>query len=560
MIKDSRLLIAGLAFLSGMAVFCLPPQPEYWPVCTNPQPIAPIQPGGGTALVCGSPIVWNGQDYATSYIDNLDNSVHFRRFFADGTPATDSLSILPAANGEQSALVWNGNGYGVAFQFYDGSYYVIYFCRLSVDGAPIGTPVQISFYESTATGNCFMPSIAWSGSSYAITWMDDRNGNLDIYATLLNSDGTVANSGISHDVLICGEIGVQSIPSIVWVQGINRYYIFWHDARTGTITEIYGGELHPLGLVYTFGPLVSDVSASRRPDVVNTGSYLGMVWEDYRDENYEIYFARISPASYSKVGNDIRLTNNSGSSTGARIIWTGAEYGVFWNEGPSADYDYNIGFQRVSAAGVPQGGNVMIESAAGLGFPYAAFANYGYMITGKYSAYSNYVIPFGCAAVDTPTCPGGFVAYNITGTTATIGWLPSSDAAQDIAYYQVYRNAVPIAKTSSTFYNDTGLSVGGTYAYAVQPVNAGQVQNTSCQTTFYVKTNASLTLTVAKNDNGSDAELLWNDAGLNNYNIFRGTSPQVMSQIGATGEQQYNDPNVLMDSNIYYYTVDEPGW
>jgi hypothetical protein len=46
---------------------------------------------------------------------------------------------------------------------------------------------------------------------------------------------------------------------------------------------------------------------------------------------------------------------------------------------------------------------------------------------------------------------------------------------------------------------------------------------------------------------------------MNNYNVFRGTSPQVMQQIGSTSGQSFSDPNVLMDNNLYFYTVDEPG-
>jgi hypothetical protein len=32
-----------------------------------------------------------------------------------------------------------------------------------------------------------------------------------------------------------------------------------------------------------------------------------------------------------------------------------------------------------------------------------------------------------------------------------------------------------------------------------------------------------------------------------------------MQQIGSTSGQSFSDPNVLMDNNLYFYTVDEPG-
>jgi len=150
------------------------------------------------------------------------------------------------------------------------------------------------------------------------------------------------------------------------------------------------------------------------------------------------------------------------------------------------------------------------------------------------------------------------VAYNITGTTATIGWLPSGTPKPIWPTTIVYRNAAPIAKTSNTYYADLGLSLNTTYAYSVEPVNAAQLQNYACQTTFYVKSNATLILKLDKSD--PNAHLTWTDITLNNYNVFRGTSPQVMSQIGGTSGCQFDDPNVLNDSVTYFYTVDDPGW
>jgi len=91
-------------------------------------------------------------------------------------------------------------------------------------------------------------------------------------------------------------------------------------------------------------------------------------------------------------------------------------------------------------------------------------------------------------------------------------------------------------------------------------VNASDLQTSGCGSTssLYVKTNASLVLKLNKDD--PNAQLWWNAIDLNNYNVFRGTSPQVMRQIGSTGGCQFDDPNVLTDNVLYFYSVDEPGW
>jgi hypothetical protein len=216
----------------------------------------------------------------------------------------------------------------------------------------------------------------------------------------------------------------------------------------------------------------------------------------------------------------------------------------------------------VTASGTLPGGiqnNVQLTFTDELLYAGASFARYGFLVTGCHYSFSNFVQSVGCATDTTPpSCPMNLVAYNVTGTSATVAWIPSVEDATDVAYNEVYRNSGRIARTSDNHYADSGLGLNTTYNYYVRPVNAAQLVNGSCANSIYVKTNASLTLMV--NKNSPDAALTWSDISLGNYNVFRGTSPQVMGQIGSTGGCQFDDANVLLDNNLYFYTVDEPAW
>lgn len=550
----SVVLIVGTARASG------PPVPEYWPTCPSPQDIAPLQAAGGTRIYDRSDVVWNGKDYAVAWVDGADYHLHFRRFFADGTPAAAGVIASTLSSGTYCpGLVWNGSGYGVAWVAYSGSYYQIYFARLDANGARIGSEVKASFVGSSETVNCYGPSLAWSGSGYCVAWHDNRNGSNDIFATLLNSDGTIANSGASHDLVLCNATNDQGYPSVAWSKGAGLYKAVWHDRRSGTHYEIWGASLTPSGTISQDGSALvsSGTTDSLMPALCDTGNGLGLAWYDNRDGNFEIYFARLT-ASGAKLGADVRLTNNTATSLDPRIVWTGAEYGVFWQDNRSGNWD--LWFQRVSAAGAAQGSNTQVTVTSEMRYPGAAFARYGYLATGTIYQGANFVQAWGCNYASQPPCPENLVAYNVTGSTATVSWLPAIDNTTDIAYYQVYRNNALVGQTSDTYFTDTGLNTNTTYEYAVRTVNAAQYTSTGCGTgsSIYVKTNATLTLTVNKSE--PDAVLSWTDAGMNNYNVFRGTSPQVMQQIGSTSGQSFTDPNALMDNNLYFYTVDEPGW
>jgi len=560
-----KLYLVATGLLTMMAALALSPAlsasvpvPEVMPYCPSPQATAPLQGAGGSGVYAKSPVVWNGKDYASVWVDDTTGFLTFRRFFADGTPAGAPRTLFSAFVLDAPALVWNGTGYGVAYVHTSGTYRVILFARLGTDGQVIGSPVQVSFYGSTATANCYTPALAWSGSGYAVAWADGRAGSRDIYETLLDADGAVAGSGAYHDTGVGVGANDQMKPTLVWSSGIGRYILAYEDLRNGGNLEISLGSITPTNMVGWHGILISGSGNSSTPFLAVSTGGIGLAWSDSRDGNHEVYFAALS-ATGTKIGSDVRLTNApSRTDTAPVCVWTGAEYGVFW-ESYESGRSY-LWFQRVSAAGVAQGDSTQVTLAADVSAPGAAFGRFGYLVTGGLYSLTNYVQAWGCNYPDTPSCPGGFVAYNITGTSATIGWLPAGSAYTDIAYYIVYRNAVPIAMTSDAFYTDSGLAPNASYAYAVQPVNAAQNQNYTCQTTFYVKSNATLILKVNKGTNGNDADLTWTDASMNSYNVFRSTDPRVMNPIGSTAGQNFTDPNALTNGNLYFYTVDEPGW
>lgn len=526
-----------LVCLFATAAAASAPEPQYWPTCPDPQNIAPVQALGGIIINGRSSVVWNGQNFAVVWMDNSGRRLHFQKVFADGTLCGAEVipSTLTTAWSYSPSLVWTGSGYGVAWVVESGTgFNQVYFARLHADGTLNGAEVKASFNGSTETAHSIAPSLAWNGTYYAVVWHDERNGgtNRDIFATTFDSSGAM----VVHDVAMCTESNHQQYPSISWAEGSNMYVIVWQDLRSNTKYEIYSSWLtgtgaHPPSSSTVL--LVSGLDDSTGPALADSGNWLGLTWKDTRDGNDEVYFARISPGGDTKIGSDVRLTNDSSSSNDPFAVWTGAEYGVFWDDFRSGTYE--TWFQRVSAGGTPQGVNTQVGAGTGLLWSQAAFAHYGYLATGTYGLSANYAIPWGCNDdASPPTCPHNFYAYSVSGTTAVVAWIPSVEDATDIAYYEVYRNSVLIARTSATLFADTELTPGATYNYYIRPVNAAQLVNGACTESIYLKTNATLTLKVDKSD--PDARLKWTDASMSTYNVYRGTDPQVMQKIGEMGD------------------------
>lgn len=553
--------IVVLCLVSAVAAFCsAPPQPEYIPYCPSPQQIGQIQPISVGSTGNTAPVVWNGKEFATVWPNWSDNYLHFRRIYADGTPAAAAVTLFEASSYYPPSLVWNGSGYAVAYVLFEGTTETenIYFCRLDAAGNPIGSPVRVSFYGSAPATSSSFPALATSGSGYCVVWVDARTGQLQTYATLLDPTGTVTY----HDTILQATSYNQNVPAVAWLSGPQLYQVAWSDYRSGTREEIYSAQLYPSNAVLNTGRFASGSASSAYASFAPTPNGTGMAWVDWSTGDTQIFFATFNNGGY-KITSDIQLTTNSGYKMSPVALWTGAEYAVFWYAIVGSSYD--IWYQRVSASGTILGSSQQVTTTGCANVPGAAFARHGFLVTAMdCSTNGNFTVPWGCNYPADPGCPSNLIAYGVSGSSSTISWQPAVDNYTDIAYYIVYRNNTEIGKTSNNYYTDTGLGLNTTYNYTVRAVNAAQNMNDpqTCSVTqpqsVYVKTNASFTLMLDKSSD-PDAHLYWNDGGMSTYNIFRGTSPQVMSLIGTTSGQSTDDNNVLLDTNNYFYTVDDPG-
>lgn len=557
-------LVCAAAMATVASAWASVPEPLYFPVCQSPQAIMPLQLVGGTMVRSRTAIAWNGKDYAMAWVDDSDTRLHFQRVYADGTPVAASVipSALQANPLSAPSLVWNGSGYGVAWAAWTAAgFWQIYFARLDANGVVIGSVGKTSFPSGGETANALYPNLAWSGTHYGLLWTDYRNSGTtgaDIYFSTFDAVG----AAIWNDYRIIGNSGDQTYPTVVWSRGASVFVTAWMDTRSGVRTEIYSDYFTYNTFLVTSFLLVTGAGNANNPTLADNGNGLGMAWSDSRTGNYEIFFARLPAIGTGTIGASLQVTNDGSLSELPWIAFTGAEYGLFWQDSRGGVSD--LWFQRVSAAGATLTSDTQVTATSGTLYPCAAFARNGYMVTGAAThaggRASNFMQAWGCNYAYTPLCPEGVVAYGISGTQATLAWLPVQDNYTDIAYYQVYRNSSLVGITDSTLYTDTGLSLNTTYNYAIRTVNAAQLVSSGCPTTssIYVKTNATLLLMVDKQN--PNALLNWTDSEpMNSYNVYRGTSPQVMQQIGATSDFSFSDPNVLADPVLYFYTVDEPG-
>jgi endonuclease I/chitodextrinase len=130
-----------------------------------------------------------------------------------------------------------------------------------------------------------------------------------------------------------------------------------------------------------------------------------------------------------------------------------------------------------------------------------------------------------------PSAPTNLTASNITNTTADLTWTASTD---DIAVtaYDIYKDGVLLASSSTNSYNVTGLTQNTTYNFTVYAKDAaGNTSNVSNTATFtttnIIDTTAPSTITdlSASNTTSTSTDLSWTAAtdnvGVTSYDIYK---------------------------------------
>jgi hypothetical protein len=200
-----------------------------------------------------------------------------------------------------------------------------------------------------------------------VAWQDVRNKNRDVFAQRVSEDGEMlwGNDGVP----VCNLTSPQVVPIVV-TDAQGGASIVFGDSRHGN-QDIYAQRIDAKGkLLWDKDSIPVCVETSQQGDVKAISDGRGgmiVVWEDWRNENQDIYAQRISsdgkPAwkvngvpVYRGDGDQYDPFLTTDENGGAIIVW--------WD---ISTPDWNIFVQRINAAGEPVWGTEGVPVCTALG-------------------------------------------------------------------------------------------------------------------------------------------------------------------------------------------------
>ena len=150
-----------------------------------------------------------------------------------------------------------------------------------------------------------------------------------------------------------------------------------------------------------------------------------------------------------------------------------------------------------------------------------------------------------------PNVPTGLSAKAASSTAVNLIWQASTDSYGVVSGYNIYRNGVLSASSSTTSYSDTGLSPATTYTYTVSAYDAfGSTSAQSTSAKAVTPPSAPTGLTASPSD--AQVALTWNaSTGAVSYNVLRLVSGGTWIKI-VTGLTQLTYTDTTVINGTYY--------
>jgi len=240
--------------------------------------------------VGGTVVSWIQRD------GNGETSLYAQRIDSDGVRQWTDDGVTVDASGfiTGSCIITDGAGGAVMIwsQYRNGNADV-YAQRIDSNGNIQWNPDGVAV--CVASGDQWIPDAVGDGAGGSIvTWMDGRDGNADVFAQMVDADGNI--QWTQDGTVVCNEAQYQVMPRLV-SDGAGGAIITWSDYRSSNNYDIYVQRIDQSGILrWLVGGVALCVINGDQiyPQVASDGEGGAIVvWEDWRSDS-NIYCQRVT--------------------------------------------------------------------------------------------------------------------------------------------------------------------------------------------------------------------------------------------------------------------------
>ncbi|RPI19117.1 MAG: T9SS C-terminal target domain-containing protein [Ignavibacteriae bacterium] len=412
-------------------------------------------------------VVWN--DGRNGYDD-----IYYKRSTNSGLNWGEDIRLTTDPNSSQGASIAVSNQYvHVVWRDYRDGHHEIYYKR-SIDG---GITWQTDVRLTNTLYDSMDPSLALLDSVLHVVWHTNRDGGLEIYYKKSTNNGV--NWGA--DNRLTNNSAISAYPSIV---AYGSYvHVAWYDERDNN-KEIYYKKSTNTGINWESDlRLTYDTANSMYSSISASGNNIFVAWGDNRNGNYEIYGIK-STNNGINWSNDIRLTNNSSISNFPNIVISDNIFHVVWHD--FRDGNYEIYYKRSTSAGLNWESDYRLTNASDI----SEFASVCLLNTSVNIVWMDYrdnnpeiyykQNPTGNIIVIPPPAPNLIAPLNNSTGQSLTPLMDWGDVTSAISY------RIQITTTDSTAFSTTVFDSSGITSSQVT-VPSGKLQN---NTKYWWRVNA----------------------------------------------------------------------
>jgi uncharacterized protein YjdB len=310
-----------------------------------------------SCLSAGCLVAWQDQrTFATTSYD-IYGQLLTLAFAKSGTELALSAGAGPqttprlASNGTAFFMAWTDNRNNSTNQIYGAT--------VSATGT-VGTQADIATGNNRESG----VTIGTDGTNTGMFWRDSRGGP-SIYDVRYDSAGNALDTTGTAVEAAAGAQGAAAASAALG----GHTLVVWDDTRNGSV-DIYGARVDlAAGTTLDASGIAISTAASNQlvPRVASNGTVALVVWQDFRNGNYDVYGALIDSTGAITL-NDIPVSVATGAQDDPVVTWdaTSSQFIVVWQDSRSGTFQ--LMGTRVDAAGsvLDSAGVAIATSTAGL--------------------------------------------------------------------------------------------------------------------------------------------------------------------------------------------------